>query len=73
MRKIGRRSVPVKVIVCRPETEEGRRELAVRAAGVHADAVVQIIQGLDCPADQKRRLLEAVIDTAKNGAGEQTE
>lgn len=64
MRGIARKSVPINVIVHYPKTEEGRRELAVRAAGVHADIVSQYISKLNCPSEQKMQLLGEIIRTA---------
>lgn len=69
---IGRRSAPIHIVVHYPKTEEGGRELAQRVAGVHADMVNRYIQNLNCPAEQKAKLLDAVIETAaKNRAGEE--
>jgi hypothetical protein len=65
VRGIARTSAPIHVIVHYPKTEEGRRDLAARAAGVHADAVHQAIKKLNCPSRQKESLLDAVIKTAK--------
>jgi hypothetical protein len=61
---MARTSAPIHVIVYAPKTEEGKRELAVRAAGVHGDMVKQYIQKLNCPSGQKTLLLNAVIETA---------
>lgn len=36
---IARTSAPINVIVHYPKTEEGKRELAIRVASVHADMV----------------------------------
>ena len=73
MRGIARKSAPINVIVHYPKTEEGKRELAERVAGVHADIVNQHIKKLNCPSDQKVQLLDAVIQAAsKEKAGEQT-
>lgn len=73
MRGIARKSAPIHVIVHYPKTEEGKRELAERVAGVHADMVNQHIKKLNCPSDQKVQLLDAVIQAAsKEKAGEQT-
>ena len=47
-----------------PDTEQGQRELAEQVAGVHADLVNQTIKKLDCPQEQKVKLLEAVIKSA---------
>lgn len=61
------------MIVHYPKTEEGKRELAERVAGVHADMVNQHIKKLNCPSEQKVQLLDAVIkSTSIEKAGEQT-
>jgi hypothetical protein len=62
---ISRKSAPINVIVHYPKTEEGKRELAQRVAGVHADFVGRYIQQLNCPSEQKAELLNAVIASAK--------
>ena len=73
MRGIARKSAPIHVIVHYPKTEEGKRELAERVAGVHANMVNQHIKKLNCPSDQKVQLLDAVIKSASiEKAGEQT-
>ena len=73
MRGIARKSAPINVIVHYPKTEQGKRELAERVAGVHADMVNQHIKKLNCPSDQKVQLLDAVIKSASiEKAGEQT-
>ena len=73
MRGIARKSAPINVIVHYPKTEEGKRELAERVAGVHANMVNQHIKKLNCPSDQKVQLLDAVIKSASiEKAGEQT-
>jgi len=73
VRGIARKSAPIHVIVHYPKTEEGKRELAERVAGVHADMVNQHIKKLNCPSEQKVQLLDAVIQAAsKEKAGEQT-
>ena len=73
MRGIARKSAPINVIVHYPKTEQGKRELAERVAGVHADMVNQHIKKLNCPSDQKVQLLDAVIkSTSIEKAGEQT-
>lgn len=56
---------PINVIVHYPKTEEGQRELRRRVASVHADAVLNSIAKLDCPTSQKAKLLEAIIQDAK--------
>ena len=73
MHGIARKSAPINVIVHYPKTEEGKRELAERVAGVHADMVNQHIKKLNCPSDQKVQLLDAVIKSVSiEKAGEQT-
>ena len=62
---IGRRSAPIQIIVHYPQTETGRQELARRVASVHADAVNRKLQKLTCPTHQKRQLLDAVIQSAR--------
>jgi hypothetical protein len=69
MHSISRRSAPIHVIVHYPETEDGKRELANRAAGVHADVVQQTIQKLNCSSKQKMMLLDEIIKKA----GDQTQ
>ena len=59
------------MVVHYPKTEEGKRELARRIAGTHADMVNQYISKLNCPFKQKEQLLNSIIDTAKKKAGEQ--
>lgn len=62
---ISRKSAPIHVIVYCPKTEEGKRELSQRVAGVHADMVNRHIQKLNCPSGQKVELLDAVIAAVK--------
>lgn len=63
--------VPVNLIVYSPKNPEGQRELAQRMADVHADAVQRRIKALNCPVQQKLRLLDAVEDVVKTQNGEQ--
>ena len=64
VRVIARASTQIHVIVYYPKTEAGKRELAERAACVHADMVNQAIKKLNCPSKQKVQLLDAVIKAA---------
>ena len=64
-------SAPINVIVYYPKTEQGKRELAERVAGIHADMVNQYIEKLNCPSDQKVELLDASLHPQKKEAGEQ--
>ena len=56
---------PINIVVHYPQTDEGKRTLAQRMAGVHADWVCDKLKKMNCPADQKVQLLNAVVDTAK--------
>ena len=64
-----RRYGPVNIIVYHPKTDEGKRDLAVRVAQVHADAVNAKIRMLGCPNEQKRQLLDEVIVSVKQRVG----
>ena len=55
----------VKVIIYYPKDEDGKSDLAVRVAQVHSDVVMRRIKELNCPDEQKRILLDAVIDDVK--------
>ena len=61
---MGRTGAPIHVIVYDPKTETGRQELAERAAHVHADMIIESVKKLNCPSEQKKRLLDAAIKTA---------
>ena len=60
-----RKAAPINIIVHYPTTEEGWIELRKRMASVHADAVLNSIQKLNCPTWQKIKLLDAIIEDAK--------
>lgn len=62
---MGRKSVPIKIIVHAPKTEEGKRKLAQRVAGIHADIVYHTMNQLHCPVEQKKKLLNAVIEKSR--------
>ena len=55
----------INVIVYAPKTDAGKEELANRVASAHADAVIQRIKRLQCPAEKKQQLLDAVIEAAR--------
>ena len=59
------KSAPVGVSVHAPETDTGRRTLAGQMTGVWADHVLEVISRLNCPAEQKLALLDAVIRSVK--------
>ncbi len=60
-----RKAAPVHLITYFPRTEDGQTELARRIAELHAEAVLQRIQTLSCPTEQKRALLDAIIGKGK--------
>ncbi len=49
------------VIVHFPKTEEGKDKIKKAVADVHIDAVVKYISKLNCPKEQKEKLLQAII------------
>ena len=63
-----RKAAPINIIVHYPTTEEGWRELRRRMAIVHADAVLNSVQKLNCPTWQKIKLIDAIIEDAKKEA-----
>lgn len=73
MQHVAKRSAPINVIVHYPQTEEGKHDLAIRVADIHADMVNQCIKKLNCPSEQKALLLDTVIESASRAkkAGEQ--
>lgn len=60
-----KKAAPINIIVHYPTTEEGWRELRRRMAIVHADAVLNSVQKLNCPTWQKNKLIDAIIEDAK--------
>lgn len=60
-----KKAAPINIIVHYPTTEEGWRELQRRMAIVHADAVLNSVQKLNCPTWQKIKLIDAIIEDAK--------
>lgn len=60
-----KKAAPINIIVHYPKTEEGWRELRKRMAIVHADAVLNSVQKLNCPTWQKIKLIDAIIEDAK--------
>ena len=68
-----KKAAPINIIVHYPTTEEGWRELRRRMAIVHADAVLNSIQKLNCPTWQKIKLIDAIIEDAKKEANAKVE
>lgn len=67
-----RSMVPINLIMYDPKTPEGLETLAKRVSDVHASAVTQQINALNCPISQKLALLDAVIETVKARSMEKT-
>ena len=55
--------VAVKIIVHYPRTSEKQSQLDKLVAKFHAEYVAQYIEKLNCPTDQKLKLLDAVAQT----------
>ena len=60
--------ISLKIIVHYPETPKKQAEFDARVAKFHAEYVVQYIEKLNCPTDQKLKLLDAVAKTILEGA-----
>lgn len=60
-----RKPTPVNLITYFPRTEQEQTELARRIAGIHAETVLRQVQELSCPAEQKRELLDRMIESVK--------
>ena len=58
----------MKIIVHYPETQEKQAQFDVRVAKFHAEYVAQYIEKLNCPTEQKLRLLDAVVQTILDGS-----
>lgn len=61
-----RTSAPIHMMIQMPETEEGKLALARKVAEIHAELIFGCIRKLDCPVEQKNRLLDAVITAVRN-------
>lgn len=70
MRGIAKKTAPINVIFYYPKTENGKRELADRVADIHADTVDQYIKKINCPSEQKIKLLNVVIESASKNREE---
>ena len=60
----------MKIIVHYPETPEKRAQFDARVAKFHAEYVVQYIEKLNCPTEQKLKLLDAVAKTILDASEE---
>lgn len=60
----------MEVIVHYPKSQEGKKELAKRVSEMQARAVVNYINNLPFPKEQKLRLLDAAIKEARKIYGD---
>lgn len=60
----------MKIIVHYPETPEKQAQFDNRVAKFHAEYVAHYIEKLNCSAEQKLKLLDAVIQTILDGSVE---
>ena len=60
----------IKVIVHYPKTSEKQAQFDALVAKFHAEYVVQYIEKLNCPTDQKLKLVDAVAQTVLQAAEE---
>lgn len=60
-----RKREPIEIVIHGPDTEEVQRDLAKRAARVHAQAVESVVAKQRCSVREKIALLRAVANTLK--------
>ena len=58
------KKIPLRIVIHEPSTDQGKLELARKAAQIHAVAVLHIIQSSAKSQEQKKALLDAVIEAA---------
>ena len=58
-----RGQLAIKIIVHYPETPEKQAQFDARVAKFHAEYVAQYVEKLNCPTEQKLKLLDAVAQT----------
>jgi len=51
----------LQVIVHFPKTEQGKENLKNAVADVHINALTKYVSKLNCPKEQKEKLLQAII------------
>lgn len=64
---MGRKYVPIKIVVHGPTTAEAQKELERKVAEVHGDMAAQQITKLHCTVEQKSNLLRAILDASARG------
>ena len=60
----------MKIIVHYPETPEKQSRFNALVAKFHADYVTQYIEKLNCPTNQKLKLIDAVVQNVLEGLEE---
>ena len=55
----------MEVIVHAPKTKEGQAALTARIAKVHSDFILDYLDRLDCPVSEKERMLDRIIQIAR--------
>ena len=60
----------LKIIMYYPKTKKTRAAWETRVAKFHANYVAQYIEKLNCPSEQKRQLVDAVVKTVMENATE---
>lgn len=59
----------IEIIVHYPETPEKQALFDARVAKFHAEYVAQYIEKLNCPTEQKLKLIDAIAQTILDGCG----
>ncbi len=57
----------MEVFIHYPEAEEDKQALRQKVSEVQAEAVIKYISKLTCPLEQKRKLVQSIQDTTRNG------
>ena len=60
----------IEIIVHYPETPEKQALFDARVEKFHAEYVAQYIEKLNCPIEQKLKLIDAIAQTILDGCGE---
>lgn len=59
------KSQPIKLVMHYPKTEEGMRQLSLRVAQAHAEAVIHKISSARSSVKEKIAMMQAVTSAAK--------
>lgn len=71
MNKKNRRAFIIEIIVHYPKTAKGQAELSERIAKIHAQFVLQYVNKLNCPLEQKKKLIDAVVQALQEKAAQE--